>query len=327
LFISFILVLATLGEAWYLRQKLPLPGIIDIEIPNGATLPVAMKILRKNNAVSYSIIFQQSAKIYSIVTKRKIIAGYYRFSPTATHWDLLMSLFWGKQTVTVNVVYPEGIMLQDFASVSARQIGLDSAEFMRLATSDSLLKARGISGKSVEGYLMPDTYNFFWKQRAAAVPDRLLDTQEKVWQEYADAASEQKKTRAEILTMASIIEAETPLNDEKKRVAGLYYNRLQKSMKLEADPTVQFAVGNKKRLTYKDLETENPYNTYRFAGLPPGPINSPGKAAVEAAVYPERNDYLFFVAQGDGSGGHTFSKNYADHQRAVQLYRKRRNNK
>ena len=111
---------------------------------------------------------------------------------------------------------------------------------------------------------------------------------------------------------------------KKKTVAGLYSNRLEKNMKLEADPTVQYALSHKKRLTYKDLETNSPYNTYRFAGLPPGPINSPGKASIEAALFPEQHSYLFFVARGDGSGGHTFSEQYSEHQRAVQLYRKRR---
>ncbi len=170
---------------------------------------------------------------------------------------------------------------------------------------------------------MPDTYNFFWKQRPADVLNRLLDAQERVWREVS-ATSDAKINRHEILTMASIVEAETPLTDEKKSVAGLYFNRLEKGMKLEADPTVQFALGSQKKLTYKDLEVDNSYNTYRNAGLPPGPINSPGKAAIEAAISPEKNDYLFFVAAGDGSGGHIFSKNFAEHKKAVALYRKRR---
>ncbi len=310
-----------------MQQPIPLTKATDIEISNGTSLLAAVNILKKYNAISHPTLFSWMLKIYSSTANKGIVAGYYRFSPEISHLKLMSSLCAGKQTVTVNVVYPEGIPLKEFASISARQIGLDSAEFMRLATSDSLLQSRNISGKSVEGYLMPDTYNFFWKQSPASVINRLLDAQEKMWNTYSEEAAKQNKTRKEILTMASIIEAETPLTEEKKDVAGLYYNRLKKNMKLEADPTVQYALNNQKRLTYKDLEFDSRYNTYRFAGLPPGPINSPGKASVEAAIYPENNDYLFFVAKGDGTGSHTFSKNYADHQKAVQLYRKRRNNK
>lgn len=322
--VIFILVIAGVVSVWYMRQQLPVREVVDVEIPSGTTLQTAMKILRKKNAVSYPVAFQWGAKIYSAFANKRIVAGYYRFNSTTTHWQALLSLFTGKQAVTVNVVFPEGIMLDEFASIASRQIGLDSVEFMRLATSDSLVKAREIPGKSVEGYLMPDTYNFFWKQRPADVLNRLLDAQEKIWRGVSADAENMKKSRLEVLTMASIVEAETPLTDEKKSVAGLYYNRLEKGMKLEADPTVQFALGSQRKLTYKDLETDNSYNTYRNTGLPPGPINSPGKAAIEAAIHPEKHDYLFFVAAGDGSGGHIFSKNFAEHKKAVALYRKRR---
>ena len=123
--------------------------------------------------------------------------------------------------------------------------------------------------------------------------------------------------------MASIVEGETRKNDEKSTVAGVYYNRIRKNMRLEADPTVQYALpdGPKKRLTYDDLKIKSPYNTYIIKGLPPAPINNPSISSIKAAINPEKHNYIFFVATGEG--GHTFTENYNDHLKAVDVYRKK----
>jgi len=129
----------------------------------------------------------------------------------------------------------------------------------------------------------------------------------------------------QILTLASIIEAETPVISERKRVSGVFHNRLKKKMPLAADPTIQYALGtHKKRLLYSDLEVDSPYNTYKNAGLPPGPINSPSYSSIEAALTPEVHNYLFFVAKGDGSNTHNFAKNYDEHQNNRKIFNKNR---
>jgi UPF0755 protein len=130
------------------------------------------------------------------------------------------------------------------------------------------------------------------------------------------------KTQSEILTLASIVEAESNMDEERPKVAGVYWNRLKKKMRLEADPTVQYALGEERRLRFPDLDFDSPYNTYRHAGLPPGPINNPGKLSILAALYPEQHEYLFFVATG--TGGHRFAKYYSDHQKNIRLYHRTR---
>jgi len=125
----------------------------------------------------------------------------------------------------------------------------------------------------------------------------------------------------EILTLASIIKGETNGVDEMKRISGVYHNRLKRGMKLQADPTVQYLLPDGwRRLLYEDLEIDSPYNTYKYAGLPPGPINNPGKNAILAALYPENNKYFYFVA--DGKGGHKFGKTHREHIRNVREYRR-----
>ena len=128
-------------------------------------------------------------------------------------------------------------------------------------------------------------------------------------------------TTHEILTLASIIEGETNIIEEMPRISGVYHNRLRRGMKLQADPTIQYLIpGEWRRVLFKDLEIDSPYNTYKYKGLPPGPINNPGKDAILAALYPEQNKYLYFVA--DGKGGHSFSKTFNEHSRKVIQYRK-----
>jgi len=133
---------------------------------------------------------------------------------------------------------------------------------------------------------------------------------------------QRKLTLKDVVTIASIIEGETRFEPEKKIISQVYYNRLKKRMRLEADPTVQYALpdGPKKRLTYKDLKYPSPYNTYLNRGLPPGPINSPGLSSIMAAIYPDDNKYLYFVAKGDGS--HKFAETYDQHKKNVDEYRK-----
>lgn len=326
LLLLLLLITLLCGYAVYeLFRPLPVTAQIDVQIPTRTTIAKATSLLAEKKVISAPFIFKWTAKIYSFFGNKRLYAGYYRFSGQQSHWQLMRSIFSGKQSFTVNVVYPEGISLTKFAQISAKHIGIDSSEFMQIATDDSLMKARGIKGSSIEGYLMPDTYNFFWKQPVRDVIDRLLDEQDKLWeQKFAAIAKDSKKTRREILTLASIVEAETPTASERKRVAGVYVNRLEKSMKLEADPTVQYAIGERRRLFYRDLDIDSPYNTYRYEGLPPGPINSPGLASIAAAAEPEEHDYIYFVAIGDGSNEHKFSKNYAQHEKAVALFRLKR---
>ena len=168
---------------------------------------------------------------------------------------------------------------------------------------------------SLEGFLFPDTYFFKPSATATQIVDTLLDQFElRVGQSLRQAAVERKTTIYDIVKLGSIVEREARDRKESATIAGVYTNRLDIGMKLDADPTVQYALGDWKELSLADLEVDSPYNTYRVAGLPPTPICSPGAAALEGAAKPERNPYFYFVAKNDGTGDHAFAKTIEEHE-------------
>jgi len=168
---------------------------------------------------------------------------------------------------------------------------------------------------SLEGFLFPDTYFFKPSATATQIVDALLDQFElRVGQTLRQAAVDRKTTIYDIVKLGSIVEREARDRGESATIAGVYTNRLDIGMKLDADPTVQYALGDWKELSLADLETDSPYNTYRVAGLPPTPICSPGQAALEGAAKPEKNPYFYFVAKNDGTGDHAFAKTLEEHE-------------
>lgn len=319
---AIVVLLISLYTAWQLFRPVGIDtNTVEITIPAGTGTSGAIDILTERNVVSSPLVHKIAAKIVAATTGRRLQQGVFEITSGQSQLDAVIALY--RSPLTVDVTFPEGITLPQFASIAARQIGCDSAAFMRLALSDSLCRARGIRASSVEGYLMPNTFNFFRKASAAAVLNRLLSEHEQFWRkEFGTRTNFGGQSKHDILTLASIVEAETPIDSEKPRVSGVYHNRLQRGMKLQADPTVQYALGgSRNRVLYRDLEVDNRYNTYRYAGLPPGPINSPGAEAIRAAVNPEQHDYIYFVAVGDGSNRHRFAITDREHQHNVMLYR------
>ncbi len=163
---------------------------------------------------------------------------------------------------------------------------------------------------------MPDTYDFFWRMEAADVGDRLA-------REWIQRHQDSTPTYNEVI-LASIVQAEAASVGEMPRIAGVYQNRLKRGMTLSADPTVQYGLGDRRRLYYRDLAIDTPWNTYLHTGLPPTPINNPGMAAVDAARHPEVHNYLYFVARGDSSGTHRFATSDRAHAENVRAYRRAR---
>lgn len=226
------------------------------------------------------------------------------------------------ETVLVAVTIPEGFRIEQTARAVARNLGIDSSAFARIAydtlLADSLLPEAlvGADPMSLEGYLLPETY------RVDPSTDEREMAREMVahfwivfsprWRARADSL---QRSVHEIVTLASIVEEEAKVPEERSMIAGVFWNRLALGMPLEADPTVQYALGgHRERVLYRDLEVESPYNTYRNPGLPPGPIASPGRAALEATLWPDPVPYLYFFATGE-DGRHTFSETLAEHER------------
>ncbi len=199
---------------------------------------------------------------------------------------------------------------------------MDSAAFVNKAFDSSFVDSLGINGKSMEGYLFPDSYDIYERSSPSEIIGIFYNGFKKFMTDSLRARADSMGfTVHDILTLASIVEGETNKTEEMPEIASVYLNRLNKGMKLEADPTIQYLQPNGwKRLLYKDLKINSPYNTYLNTGLPPGPINNPGREAILAVLYPADTDYLFFVASGQG--GHNFSKTYSQHLRNAAKYRR-----
>ncbi len=304
---------------YYLSRPLPLPEPVECWVAPGSSISQAVRTTAHCCRADAPELLVLLARVYATLSGAQLYAGPYRFGPEHRHWQLLYALFSGKQVARVWVTIPEGLTLWQIASLLAQRAGVDSAEFVRWAHTPALLQEFGISAASAEGYLFPSTYELFWRHRAEDVVRRLLRAQQRLWAARFDSLARQRGlSRHEVLTLASIIEAETPHPDERRRVSGVFYNRLRRGLPLQADPTVAYALGKSGTLlSRQDLRVEHPYNTYRVRGLPPGPINNPGADAISAALEPEEHDYLYFVLRRDGSRRHIFSRSYKEHLQAI----------
>jgi UPF0755 protein len=253
-------------------------------------------------------------------------AGEYALSPSMTPIQVLDALVRGLAYLH-RLTIPEGYTLKQIAEeVDKNEFG-ESDEFISLANDPEVVSQFGIEAQSLEGYLFPDTYYFPKGASPKLIIKKMVERfQEQFPPKWNDRAKDLGRSVHEIVTLASIIEKETGAPSERSVIASVFHNRLKKKMRLESDPTVIYGIkdfdGNIKR---KHLTTMTPYNTYKIKGLPPGPIANPGRAAIEAALYPAQTDYLFFVSKKDST--HYFSKTIQEHQKAVRKYQLRRRKK
>ena len=250
----------------------------------------------------------------------KIKPGRYSVPLNLSTFSLLQHLHSSPQD-EVQLMIPNGIEQRKLAGIIAANLDIDSTAFMAASRDPKFLVSLGIKGESTEGYLFPGTYNFPWASTPTEVI-AFLTGQFRAF--YSDslkqAASKAGMNERQLLTLASIVEAETPIDEEKPVIASVYLNRLKKNMRLQADPTVQYAIpGDSRHLYFKDLEIDSPYNTYRHEGLPPGPICNPGPASIQAVLNPAKTSFIYFVATG--KGGHAFSSTLAGHAENIRRYR------
>ncbi len=249
----------------------------------------------------------------------RVQAGEYAFSDPATPGAVLDRLVAG-DVVTTTVTIPEGWTLREIAARLHEKGLADRSEILRLAGDAEFLHTLDIPAASLEGYLFPETYRLAAGTPARHILTMMVDQfRRRLTPEMVSAAKEQGLDVHQLVTLASIIQKEAGSEAEMPLIAAVFRNRLRRHMPLQADPTVIYGIADfDGNLTRADLEKKTPYNTYRIAGLPPGPIASPGTAALEAAAHPAAVDYLYFVARGDGS--HVFSATLAEHNRAVRRY-------
>lgn len=325
-FLIIIILISTVGFWLYkshlLNKKANYSEELIFEIPNGTSIYGAVKILNSKGVLEPEIFFKYYVYYFARINNLKLPAGKFKIAANKSNEEIIQSLFDKSNLWTVNVTFPEALSYKDFARIASAKVKCSEEEFLRLCTSDSLLTARKIKANSLEGYLMPDTYQFFIESPAARVIDVMLDNHFKIIKSLENEIKSSNLSHHGILTLASIIEAETPVDDEKPIVSGLYHNRLRDNWLLQADPTVQYAIGKKKKLTYDDLKFPHAYNTYVKVGLPPGPINNPGKASIKAALFPAKHDFMYMVAIGDGSGKHNFASTFNGHQQNIRIFKK-----
>lgn len=295
-----------------------------VRINRGQNLSSVARELETEGIIYNRYFFIAAGRILGY--QENIIPGEYRFGNGLTNIDILKIITDPFLTRSVTLTIPEGMNIRQIGRLLSKQFDLDSAKFVSEASNDSLINELGIEAENLEGFLFPDTYNLSLSVRGGMEKEivRIMfnEFRKNITPAMYNDMKRKKLSLKEVITMASIIEGETRFEPEKKIISGVYYNRLKKKMRLEADPTVQYVLpgGAKRRLVYSDLKFESPYNTYLHAGLPPGPINNPGLSSILAALYPDENNYLYFVAKGDGS--HRFASNFDEHKQNIQQYRK-----
>ncbi|CAX59190.1 cell division protein YceG [Erwinia billingiae] len=320
--IVVIVVAAIAFSYWQIRQFADSALTINKEtiftLPAGSGRVVLEAELNRQHIVPQTVWFGWLLKLEPELAKFK--AGTYRFTQGMTVRQMLDLLASGKEAqFPLRLV--EGQRLQEWLAQ------LRAAPYIKHTLSDDKLAtvaaALSLPEQDVEGWLFPDTYAYTANTTDVALlkraNERMVKLVDNQWQGKMDGLP--YKDKNDLVTMASIVEKETALSDERSKVASVFINRLRVGMRLQTDPTVIYGMGDsyKGTLTRKDLDTPTPYNTYVIAGMPPGPIAMPSKASLEAAAHPVKTDFLYFVA--DGKGGHTFTTNLASHNRAVQAWR------
>lgn len=326
LVISSIVIFVFGVASLFLLLRKPISKEIFIQIPKNSSSTMIVRVFNEKGLLRPKEFFLPLLRLYLIVSGDIIHSGTYRFDSSNTNLSVLRSILCGRQMSIVSVTFPEGITIADFAHIAQEKLGVDSMSFVEETRKAKYREALGIDGTSIEGYLHPDTYFFYYMESPSIIIERVIEQQNKIWnKKFEQLARKKGLSRHFVLTLASIIEAESPLPEEKPLISGVYFNRLRIGMRLESDPTVQYALGGvKRRLSFEDLKIDSPYNTYIYEGLPPTPINSPGVASIEAVLNRAQHNYLFFVAVGDGSGRHYFAKTYSEHIRLKQKFKSNR---
>lgn len=286
-----------------------------ITVAPGMNTTDIAELLVENQLIENAALFKIKSRLMGLDGKYQ--AGAFDLAPSMTTEEIMAALMSGKRE-SVRVTIPEGYNLkQTTAKLSAAGL-IDEADFAD-ALSNGVYDYRFIDGlgtgqNRLEGFLFPDTYEFFADSSEEEIIDKMLAQFDAVFTEdYYARVQELGLTVKEAVTIASLIEEETRTDAERPIVSSVIYNRLNIDMKLQFCSTVLYALGEQKsRLLYSDLEVDSPYNTYLNQGLPPGPISSPGKACLDAALNPEETEYFYFVLKGDGSGEHNFAENSSD---------------
>ncbi len=320
-----VLLLVLAGLTWYATAP-PADGpadgeTVELVVPQGSGALAIGQQLREAGLVRSPRLFAFTARIRGVEADLK--AGRYRFEGGMGWAEILDVLSLG-EVVTFPLTVPEGFTIRELAPRIAEATGTSVDSVARLARDSAFVASLDVPGPTLEGYLFPETYRFAEGLPPEALLSEMVARYRSFWTPARRARLDSLSLDERgVVTLASIVEEEARIPEERPVIAGVYTNRLEIGMLLQADPTVQYALGEpKQRLLFADIDrvADDPYNTYTHAGLPPGPIASPGEAALEAALRPADVPFLFFVARPDGS--HVFTRTNREHVNARNRIRR-----
>ena len=313
-------VLLIYNRIWRSNINLPAGESMVLFIPTGSDFSEVYNRMREQD------VLRDTSSFHWVAVKknypRHVRPGKYRIRSGMSNNRLVGMLRSGSQE-PVELVFHNIRSPEMLAGVISRQIEADSLEILSLFSDKDLLSANQLTRETAMGIFIPNTYEIYWNTSAKEFFNRMLREYRNFWNEKRLArATEMGLKPMEVMTLASIVDEETLIQEEEARVAGVYINRLNRRMRLQADPTVKFAAGdmNMTRVLKKHLMIDSPYNTYRYGGLPPGPIVIPSISAIDAVLNYEHHNYIYFCAKDDFSGYHAFASTLAQHNKNARSY-------
>ena len=307
--IGLIVIVGLLYQIIYSTNVWTNENNVSVYIPTGSSFDDVKSVLYTNGLIVHRNNFEWLAKRKKYPDN--IIPGHYILKKGMSNNDVLNLLRSGNQT-PIKLIFNNVRTKEELAKKVALQIEADSASIVDLLSDTTYQQKLGLNKYTIKTIFIPNTYNIFWNITAKDFVSRMYWEYKNFWnEERKNKADELGLSISEVITIASIVEKETSKNSEKKRMAGVYINRLNKKWKLQADPTLVYAIGNFsiKRVLNDHKEIDSPFNTYKYYGIPPGPICIPSIASIDAVLNFEKHKYLYFCAKEDLSGYHNFAKN------------------
>ena len=292
----------------------------EIFIPSNATIDDVKNILKENDVLINLASFEVVAGYMSY--SKNIKPGKYKLISGMNNKDIITKLRSGDQD-SQDVVINNIRLISDLAGKAARYFETDSLKFLEYLSKPETAAEYGFNHENFLSLFIPNTYEMFWTTKPEKFVNRMKKESDKFWtQERKNALAKNNISQTEAYIIASIVEKESNYDPERPTIAGVYLNRLKAGEKLQADPTVVYATGDFsiQRVLYSHLKTDSPYNTYMYAGLPPGPICMPSLASLEAVIHAEAHKYMFFCAKADNSGIHAFAETYDEHQKNAAAF-------
>lgn len=325
-FVVALLAIIGLVGAWFAYKTILKPNVVidreftHVYIPTGSTFDDVKAILHEQGIIENEKTFQWLAE-----KKRypnRVRPGRYRIYNDMGNNELINLLRSGVQD-PVRITFNNIRVREQLAGVVAANIEADSVSILNLLNNEEVMQKYGLTKETAKLLFIPDTYEFYWNTSAEQLLDRMYREYNRFWNKRRlELAEKTGMTPVEVAIMASIVRQETTKRDEMSRIAGVYVNRIKRNIPLQADPTIVFAVGDftMNRVLNRHLAIDSPYNTYKYTGLPPGPISLPEPYIIDAVLNFEKHEYVFFCAREDFSGYHAFAETYQEHLRNARRY-------